>query len=498
METPSKARPIAKHGAFFLLVVVVATSLFFLMTMIKTRVNSGESYPLYSSLRADPLGSRALYEAVDRLPNVTTSRNFKLLPKVSAKPSETYVFMGFDCFAFNADDEPVMQAIPRLAAEGARVIIALDSAPNQGRISRILERVENELTADEEAEKKKAKSDAKVKAKAKTKDPTPQAEKKEPDPKPETKPEIKRDAKPITPYRTLAEQLKLAVSAIPGSARLHDAKNELPAVALPSSPLKSVKLPGWHSINELSDELQDWAKLRIDLLSKHSYQLREALDKEQDEAKKEALPAPAEPSPWTVHVHVLGKPAVMERRTGAGSVVVCTDRYFLSNEALWKHPHSGFLSWLIGSSQTVIFDETHLGSSIGDDEGIMTLARRYGMHGLIIGGFLLFALFVWRSTTSLVPYDPDLDLGHWREDAVAGQSAAAGLEGMLRRGIPISTLLARCFKTWSHTKAATATVAPERIQRATTELERPEKRSLRQFPELYRKLRDTLHPPRPS
>ena len=185
---------------------------------------------------------------------------------------------------------------------------------------------------------------------------------------------------------------------------------------------------------------------------------------------------------------------IMERRLGAGSVVICTDSFFASNEALWKSPKAKFISWLVGDSRRVLFDETHLGSSIGDEDNLMALARRYGMHGLFIGGLLLFALYVWRNSASLVPPDESRDLGHWRDDAIAGMSATSGLEGMLTRGIPRKKILERCFETWNGTAAASSAVPAERRTRAHAELASPI--DLKTVPALYRKLRDIIHPPR--
>jgi hypothetical protein len=177
-----------------------------------------------------------------------------------------------------------------------------------------------------------------------------------------------------------------------------------------------------------------------------------------------------------------------------GTVVVCTDRYFLSNEALWKHPTPRFLTWLVGDAKRVIFEETHLGSFIGDTDGIMTLARRYRMHGLFLGCILLFALFIWRNSISLVPSNPDEDLGLWRAQAVAGQSSASGLEGLLRRGIPTKGLLKRCFDTWLSTRASSGAVPADRRAKAQALVAEPV--AAKQAASTYQAIRDALHPRR--
>lgn len=65
---------------------------------------------------------------------------------------------------------------------------------------------------------------------------------------------------------------------------------------------------------------------------------------------------------WRV-IYARGAEAVLiERAYGRGSVVVATDTFFASNEALRDERQSGLLAWLIGPSRRVIFDETHLGA----------------------------------------------------------------------------------------------------------------------------------------
>ncbi|MEO7298895.1 MAG: DUF4350 domain-containing protein [Verrucomicrobiota bacterium] len=65
---------------------------------------------------------------------------------------------------------------------------------------------------------------------------------------------------------------------------------------------------------------------------------------------------------------------VIERAFGKGSVVLCSDSYLFSNEAMRKERHPELLAWLVGQNGTVLFDETHLG--VNSDPGIAALACR--------------------------------------------------------------------------------------------------------------------------
>ena len=58
------------------------------------RYEVGDVYPPYSSLRADPLGTKALDDALDELPDVEVRRNFKPLPRLRPDGPVTLVYTG--------------------------------------------------------------------------------------------------------------------------------------------------------------------------------------------------------------------------------------------------------------------------------------------------------------------------------------------------------------------------------------------------------------------
>src|SRR5687767_6849307 len=53
------------------------------------RLSGGDIYPPYSTLRADPLGTRALHDALQRLPEVEVERSLKPLRKLPENPPRT-------------------------------------------------------------------------------------------------------------------------------------------------------------------------------------------------------------------------------------------------------------------------------------------------------------------------------------------------------------------------------------------------------------------------
>ncbi|HTB82699.1 MAG TPA: DUF4350 domain-containing protein [Candidatus Sulfotelmatobacter sp.] len=151
---------------------------------------------------------------------------------------------------------------------------------------------------------------------------------------------------------------------------------------------------------------------------------------------------------------------VIERTFGKGSVVIASDSYFLSNEAMSTDRHADLLAWLVGDKTNVVFDEAHLG--IVDTSGVAALMRKYRLHGLAAGLLLLAGLFIWKNSTSLVPPHA----GEKTDDFVAGKDSHAGFVNLLRRSIPPRKILETCFAEWKKSVAPSGKLSTVRLQRA--------------------------------
>jgi hypothetical protein len=186
-------------------------------------------------------------------------------------------------------------------------------------------------------------------------------------------------------------------------------------------------------------------------------------------------------------------PVVLERAMGAGTVVLCADGYALSNEALRKHRKSGWLAWLVGESDRVVFDERHLG--VEEQTGVVTLARRYRLHGLGIGLMVLAGLWAWRSMMPLVPRsDPaSADSGG---AVVAGRDATIGLRNLLERHVPRAELLGVCLDAWRKSFPTDARRLIERGDQMTTVVVRERDRPAREqnLVGAYRELCELANP----
>jgi hypothetical protein len=148
---------------------------------------------------------------------------------------------------------------------------------------------------------------------------------------------------------------------------------------------------------------------------------------------------------WRTVWEFRGRPAIVERRLGTGTIVAAADTFFASNEAMRSQRRPMLLAWLVGPSRQVTFDETHLG--VQEEPGVMVLARRYGLSWALAALGLVAGLFVWRSATSLAPRACVR-----REELgvrVAGRDSSAGLVNLLHRAVPAGRLLRTCFEEWA-------------------------------------------------
>ena len=112
---------------------------------------------------------------------------------------------------------------------------------------------------------------------------------------------------------------------------------------------------------------------------------------------------------WQSAVLVDGKAVVLEQTYGKGTVVLASDTYFVSNEALHFGAEPDFLLWLLGGKTKIVFDETIHGTS--ETGGAMKLIRRYRAHGVFFGLIVFLVLWAWRSASPLVPGSEELERG---------------------------------------------------------------------------------------
>ena len=424
----------ARSGAFLGLVGLFALLLAVFIGVFELRFESGEIYPHYSSLRSDPLGSQALYESFEDLPGFEVSRNSRNLMAIDTLDGDTALWLvGISRQSFRGmrapEDSPVLEAVEK---EGAHLVITLnpllvpeefDLASNEAQETwwerrESLRRGESEEPSEEEA------------GETTSSDP------------PET--EEAPDADEEATERTRAQTD-------------HEPDHEIEFET--------------ETFESLGDPLVDWLEVAVKIPDRFE-RPDEGWPLEGGEADA-SRPLPTDwplwrspyhfgdlGSDWKVAATVEGEPVVVFRTIGKGSIVLASDSYFASNEALWKDPCPELLLWLTGGKRRLIFDETIHGTV--ESGGVMKVIRRYRFHGFFIGLAVFIGLLAWRSASSLAPGNEALERG-LRDDAasVTGEEATTGFLRLLRLNVPPKQLLRTCVETWRNSGGAGLRVRQE-------------------------------------
>jgi hypothetical protein len=342
----------------------VACVLLFLAGIVQLfllRFETGDVYPPYSSLRADPLGTRALYESLELEQDIKLSRSFQAFEKIRSAKRQTVFILGIAQTELEEMPAKDWQEIETLANGGTRVVITLYPKANWPRGG--------------------------AGAAAKSKNPK--------DKKPE---EIDPLEKPVSIKERWT--CSFAYHGIPKETN----PDGTPKVVLAEQQNGGEKL-SWHTtlcFDELGPE-------------------------------------------WRVKYTFDGNPVIIERDFGTGTIVLSADSYFFSNEAMRAERHVPLLAWMIGPSNTIVFEESHLG--VTESPGIASMARKYRLYGMVAALLLLVGLFAWQQSSPLLPpYEEAL-----ATEIVTARDAASGLLMLLRRGISARELIKTCLEQWRRT-----------------------------------------------
>jgi hypothetical protein len=378
--------------ALTVLMGCAAVFAFGLLQLFELRFETGDVYPEYSSLRADPLGTMALYESLGKMPGVSVRRDFSASDSLPEEPNTAYVHLAGRPDEWESISKELYGEIERFLGRGGRLVITMFPQTASGWWHE--ETGDNETNSVTSAKSKDEKTAPSKSAKKKKKEKANAFE-----------------VSLVTVWNIHTDFRKLE----PNGGTYEPASVFCaPDLALPPR-LK------WHSGLVFTN-----------------------LDKS-----------------WRV-IYSRGTNAVVaERQFGRGSVVMATDSYFASNEALAGERHADLLAWLIGTERNVVFDEAHFG--IIETSGVASLMRKYRLHGLIGGLVLLAALFIWKNTTTLVP--PRVAPAE-QQNIVVGKESAVGFVNLLRRGIAPRDLLATCFAEWKKSVAQERRLASSRVQQA--------------------------------
>ncbi|MEW6364852.1 MAG: DUF4350 domain-containing protein [Acidobacteriota bacterium] len=361
-----------------------------LIRLLSLRFSTGDVYPAYSSLRADPLGTKALYEAIGMIEGCSVQRNYGPADDIPSGKGRTLVVAGLHAFELKAAAGGDISDLADWTNRGGRLIIALYPATYRPE-------EEKEESSEKKPEKRSAPRDG---------------------------------CSTGSPARGIERLWGFELEPIPPTAgSQHDRKE-----ALATRTVEVAMLPPsvpWHSALAFRTVKPGWRPILV---------MNGSL------------------------------PVVVERAFGQGTVVLCSDSYLLSNEAMKKDRQPAFLTWLIGSSSTVIFDETHLG--VSDPIGVVSLIRGYGLDGLLLGLAALALLFVWKNAVSFLP---PLGSTGGERSGVQGRDSTAAFVSLLRRNLRDKDVLRVCLDEWKRTAGSARRMTPEQIAQMAAVVERSSK-----------------------
>ncbi len=357
------------------LLVIFLAGLHRLLVM---RFETGDAYPVYSSLRADPLGTKIFFDSLAES-GLEVRRNYRPDNSLSQPKGKTFFFIGVRRYAFDVPETESRQLDNAVAGGGRIVVMMFPEGPAEAS---------TESKGEKHAQENGSTNENKDLYAQKLVD----------------LPEhwgfkISNAEAGVSAGAGASGTSGPANPSLSGSGKATTAGV---ASGVPGLP----EIVSWHSGIFFTDCIKEWKTL---------YEAN-------------------------------GRPVMMVRRVGSGEIVVASDSYLVSNEAMFAERHADLLSFLVGSSAEAVFNESHLG--LTRNPGVMTLLMKYHLWGLMAGLFLLGALFMWKSSFSLVPPVSDADK---EAESIRGMDNVSGLVNLLKRNIPPAGLLEACYTEWKKT-----------------------------------------------
>ena len=100
--------------------------------VVVSPLETGDVYPAFSSLRSDPMGTRALYESLAETPGITVERLYKERTELSGSNDVMFV-LGVDPVSWSGLKAKELEAYEKLVANGGRLVIGFLPVREPGR-----------------------------------------------------------------------------------------------------------------------------------------------------------------------------------------------------------------------------------------------------------------------------------------------------------------------------------------------------------------------------
>jgi len=392
----------------FAAVVLAAGFAWGLTHLFALRLEHGDTYPPYSTLRTDPLGAKAIFDAFQAQSGLTASRNYLYLPRLHAEHPVTIIYAGVPVRSAWGEDE--LQTFDSMISAGSRAVFTF--RPESVYLKTYTFGPEHKDSDDKDKSKEEKKADEKAKDK-------------EPEKKDASKEKSAKDAKPKEKEKDAKAKDNKEEKKDSDSDEDEPDRTRFFDVAKIWGFRFEVQRGEGHKPYKSKAVLEDAASRFEPEISWHS-----------------ALYFTDLKPVWKVLYKCDGKPVVIERPWGRGSILLASDSYFVSNEALRSERVPRLLASFAGPS-TVLFDEQHQG--VQEEPNMAGLVRKYRLTGAMAALLVVAGLFVWQHVVRFVPgYESSASEG----DLVAGQGLAEGFVNLLRRTIAPSEIIGICAAEW--------------------------------------------------
>ena len=381
---------INKRLRFIFSTLIIFAFIMGVVNLFLLRFEAGDVYPAYSSLRSDPLGTRALYESLDNLDNIAASRNYHPLSKIKSGKDTTFFYLGAKIFTSDSVCKDFLKSFENIARSGGHLVIAffpIMKDPQKPLYKEKTPEDSEESNLKEEKDNCRAKDDR---------------------------------------FVSLAERWGISIGYDEKEEK--SKRNALKA----ESNIKDLNDPvSWHTVKYF-DDLADY---------------------------------------WKTIYTFSGHPVIIERKFGKGTIVLSSDSYLFSNEALRGQRQTELLAYFMGLNKNAVFDETHFG--IYKNPGVAHFVRKYRFHWFVTGIALLAVMFVWKNSVCFVPPHED-GMEESKEGFASDKDYTQGLIGLLRRNIPKRDILKVCVEEWEKSIEHGRIVNPDKLERIKEVVERKE------------------------
>lgn len=382
-----------KKLRFIFSAFLIAVFLIGVVNLFLLRFEAGDVYPPYSSLRSDPLGTRAFYESLDNLENIAAKRNYRPMSKIKSGQGITFFYLGAKIFNSDSVHKDLLKSFEHIAKSGGRLVIAFFP---------IMKNQSKPLNKDKACQDSKENNLKEEEDNCQAKD---------------------------DKYVSLAERWGVSIR--------HDETKEKNKnnVFKAESKIKNLHAPVSLHTAKYFDDLSD---------------------------------------SWEVIYALSNRPVIIERKFGKGTIVLSSDSYFFSNEALRAQRHPELLAHFMGLNSKACFDETHFG--IKKSFGVVYFIGKYRFHWFAAGIVLLAVLFVWKNAICFVPPHKDERKGN-EESFASDKNYTQGLINLLRRNIPKEKILKVCVEEWEKSIEQGRMVSPDKLERIKDLVERKEQKA---------------------